>query len=45
MCNDDVKDNRFYENVGRFPEIEEDEEPYRLLCFEYPDAKEKGDWS
>lgn len=36
MCNDDNTDNRFYENVGRFPEIEEDEEPYRLLCFEYP---------
>lgn len=38
MSNDDVKDNRFYEKVGRFPEIEEDEEPYRLLCFEYPKA-------
>ncbi len=36
MCNDDNTDNRFYEGVGRFPEIEEDEEPYRLLCFEYP---------
>lgn len=36
MCNDDNTDNRFYEPVGRFPEIEEDEEPYRLLCFEYP---------
>ena len=34
MCNDDNTDNRFYEGVGRFPEIEE--EPYRLLCFEYP---------
>lgn len=40
MCNDDNTDNRFYENVGRFPEIEEDEAPYRLLCFEYPSAKE-----
>lgn len=39
MCNDDNTDNRFYENVGRFPEIEEDEEPYRLLCFEYPEAE------
>jgi len=39
MCNDDNTDNRFYENVGRFPAIEEDEEPYRLLCFEYPAAK------
>lgn len=35
MCNDDNTDNRFYEEVGRFPEIEEDEPPYRLLCNEY----------
>ena len=40
MCNDDNTDNRFYENVGRFPAIEEDEAPYRLLCNEYPIAKE-----
>lgn len=39
MCNDDVKDNRFYENMGRFPEIEEDEEIYRLLCNEYPKSR------
>lgn len=39
MCNDDENDNRFYEPIGRFPEIEEDEEPYRLLCTEYPLAK------
>ncbi len=38
MCNDDENDNRFYEPIGRFPEIEEDEEPYRLLCTEYPRA-------
>lgn len=38
MCNDDEHDNRFYEPVGRFPEIEEDEEPYHLLCNEYPRA-------
>ena len=38
MCNDDEHDNRFYEPIGRFPEIEEDEEPYRLLCNEYPKA-------
>ncbi|MFQ8767478.1 MAG: D-lyxose/D-mannose family sugar isomerase [Oscillospiraceae bacterium] len=25
--------------MGRFPEIEEDEPPYRLLCSEYPAAK------
>lgn len=40
MSNDDANDNRFYENVGRFPEIEEDEAPYRLLCTEYPIAKD-----
>ena len=39
MCNDDENDNRFYEPIGRFPKIEEDEAPYRLLCNEYPDAK------
>ncbi len=38
MCNDDEHDNRFYEPIGRFPEIEEDEPPYRLLCTEYPAA-------
>ena len=36
MCNDDETDNYFYERVGRFPAIEEDGPPYRLLCFEYP---------
>lgn len=40
MCNDDNTDNRFYEPVGRFPKIEEDEAPYRLLCNEYPAAKD-----
>lgn len=39
MCNDDNVDNRFYEPIGRFPTIEEDEAPYRLLCNEYPVAK------
>ena len=38
MCNDDNGDNRFYLPAGRFPEIEEDEPPYRLLCNEYPGA-------
>lgn len=38
MCNDDNTDNFFYEPVGRFPEIEEDVPPYRLLCTEYPAA-------
>lgn len=40
MCNDDENDNRFYEPIGRFPSIEEDEPAYRLLCNEYPAAKE-----
>ena len=40
MCNDDNTDNRFYEPLGRFPTIEEDEKPYRLLCTEYPPAKD-----
>ncbi len=40
QCNDDNTDNRFYEEMGRFPAIEEDEAPYRLLCFEYPAAKD-----
>ncbi len=35
MCNDDTADNRFYDEVGRFPEIDEDEEPLYLLCNEY----------
>lgn len=39
MCNDDSNDNRFYDSVGRFPTIEEDEAPFRLLCNEYPAAK------
>ena len=38
MCNDDNTDNRFYEEMGRFPKVEEDEAPYRLLCNEYPEA-------
>lgn len=36
--NDDTADNRFHERVGRFPEIEEDEEPRYLLFSEYPGA-------
>lgn len=40
QCNDDNTDNRFYERLGRFPAIEEDEPPYRLLCNEYPPAKD-----
>jgi D-lyxose ketol-isomerase len=36
QVNDDNTDNRFYEPVGRFPAIEEDEAPLHLLCNEYP---------
>ena len=39
QCNDDSNDNRFNPPVGRFPSIEEDEPPYRLLCNEYPEAE------
>ena len=34
--NDDDKDNRFLESIGRFPQIEEDEPPLYYLCNEYP---------
>lgn len=36
LVNDDTRDNRFYEPVGRFPEIEEDEPPLYLLAMDYP---------
>jgi len=39
MCNDDEADNRFEKPTGRFPAIQEDEPPYRLLCNEYPPAR------
>ena len=39
QCNDDNTDNRFEPPIGRFPTIEEDEPPYRLLCNEYPAAR------
>lgn len=35
MVNDDDNDNCFYEAVGRFPEITEDEPALHLLCNEY----------
>ncbi len=35
MVNDDHTDNRFYEPVGRFPTIEEDEPPLYLLVGDY----------
>jgi hypothetical protein len=33
--NDDTGDNYFYDEVGRFPDIEEDEAPLHLLASEY----------
>ena len=39
QCNDDNADNRFLDNVGRFPEIEEDEPAEYLLCNEYGEAE------
>jgi D-lyxose ketol-isomerase len=36
LVNDDNTDNRFYEPVGRFPEIEEDGPPLYLLVNDYP---------
>jgi len=35
LVNDDQNDNRFYEIIGRFPEIEEDAEPLHLLTTDY----------
>ncbi len=35
MVNDDANDNCFYETIGRFPVIEEDEEPTHLLVSDY----------
>jgi D-lyxose ketol-isomerase len=35
LVNDDANDNRFYEKVGRFPEIIEDEKPVHLLVNDY----------
>jgi hypothetical protein len=33
--NDDDTDNRFKEPLPRYPEIVEDEPPFRVLCTEY----------
>jgi D-lyxose ketol-isomerase len=35
LVNDDEHDNRFLKPVGRFPEIDEDEEPVHLLVNDY----------
>ena len=43
LVNDDNTDNRFYEPVGRFPQIEEDELPLYLLTIDYPDWYRPGE--
>ena len=35
LVNDDNRDNRFFQAIGRFPTIEEDEEPIHLLVGDY----------
>jgi D-lyxose ketol-isomerase len=35
LVNDDFRDNRFLETVGRFPQIDEDEAPLHLLTNDY----------
>jgi hypothetical protein len=35
MVNDDRTDNRFFESIGRFPQIIEDEPPLHLLTMDY----------
>jgi D-lyxose ketol-isomerase len=41
--NDDITDNCFYESLLRFPEILEDEPPFRLLATEYPRLSDSTD--
>jgi D-lyxose ketol-isomerase len=36
VVNDNKSDNRFYDPIGRFPKIEEDESPLYLLVSDYP---------
>lgn len=36
MVNDDQADNHFYQPLGRFPQIDEDEPPLYLLINDYP---------
>ncbi len=42
MVNDDHTDNRFYDPVGRFPAIEEDEPPVHLLVTDYAHYYQPG---
>lgn len=39
--NDDATDNRFHAPLPRYPSIEEDAPPRRLLCTEYPAARRR----
>jgi D-lyxose ketol-isomerase len=35
LVNDDANDNRFYDKIGRFPDIKEDVKPVHLLVNDY----------
>lgn len=37
--NEDIGDNYFYHPLPRYPQIVEDEDPFRLLCTEYPNME------
>jgi D-lyxose ketol-isomerase len=41
--NNDATDNLFYQSLSRFPEILEDEPPFRLLSTEYPKLSDASD--
>ncbi len=43
LVNDDDHDNRFYSDIGRFPEIEEDEPPLYLLVNDYKEYYNPGE--
>ena len=42
QVNDDHADNRFFEPIGRFPNIDEDVTPWRLLVSDYADRVARG---
>ena len=42
MANDDMTDNRFLQNLGRFSDIEEDESAKYLLCSDYTHYFKQG---
>jgi D-lyxose ketol-isomerase len=42
VVNDDNRDNRFLEPLGRFPTIEEDEPPLYLMVGDYPRYYQRG---